>query len=97
MVFEIENGIHSPIRYQMDAREQLQAFLSMEKLSLELLAIYHSHPAGPDHPSPIDIDEFAYPGTPYLIWYPEATDWACRAFQLTDSGYREVPIIIGDE
>jgi hypothetical protein len=35
------------------------------------------------------LDAYAYPGIPYLIWYSKAGDWFCRAFSLSESGYRE--------
>jgi proteasome lid subunit RPN8/RPN11 len=72
VVFEVENILQSPVRFRMEAGEQIRAFLEIEKSGMDLLAIYHSHPQGPDQPSTTDLEEFAYPGTPYLIWYPEA-------------------------
>jgi len=72
VVFEVENILQSPVRFRMEAGQQIRAFLEIEKSGMDLLAIYHSHPQGPDQPSTTDLEEFAYPGTPYLIWYPEA-------------------------
>ena len=99
VVFEVENILQSPVRFRMEAGEQIRAFLEIEKSGMDLLAIYHSHPQGPDQPSTTDLEEFAYPGTPYLIWYPEAAvamstsamsiSWTCRAFMLSDGGFRE--------
>jgi proteasome lid subunit RPN8/RPN11 len=80
----ITNELHSPVRFQMDPAEQLQAFLRFESLGLDLLAIYHSHPHGPPHPSPTDIEEFTYPGVYYLILSPGLSGWQVREFEYQD-------------
>ena len=69
----------------------------MEELGFELLAIYHSHPNGPDHPSPTDLAEHAYPETAALIWYPQAGVWRCRAFWINEAVYKEINCAIEDE
>jgi proteasome lid subunit RPN8/RPN11 len=78
----------------MEPREQLRAFLDIETAGLMLCAIYHSHPAGPDHPSPMDLVEFAYPGVLYLIWAPEQPGpspiWNARAFIIDKDKYQEI-------
>jgi len=45
----------------------LSAFLAMEAQGEELVAIYHSHPQGPPHPSPTDIAQAYYPDTVQVI------------------------------
>ena len=79
-VFIVTNELHSPASYRMDAQEQIDAFMTMEENSQELLAIYHSHPTGPESPSETDLAEFAYPGVITLIWFPKGDGWGCRAF-----------------
>ena len=54
-VIPTTNILNSPIRYQIDPHEQLNAFYEMEASGLELVAIYHSHPHGPEVPSHTDI------------------------------------------
>lgn len=95
-VYPVENTLHSPTRYRLEPQEQIRVFLSLEKLGWELLAIYHSHPAGPDHPSPTDLAEASYPESIYLIWYPRDGDWACRGFILQEGQFTEIPIFIGE-
>jgi proteasome lid subunit RPN8/RPN11 len=93
-IFPITNRLHSPSRFEMEPREQLRAFLDIESAGLVLCCIYHSHPAGPDHPSPTDLVEFAYPGVIYLIWAPELPgappQWNARAFTIDKDNYREI-------
>jgi len=43
------------IAFVMDAREMSMALKEMRSNGTELLVVYHSHPRGPDHPSPTDI------------------------------------------
>ncbi|MCA9935003.1 MAG: M67 family metallopeptidase [Ardenticatenaceae bacterium] len=66
-LYAIENQLHSPTRYEMAPVQQLQAMLHIEEHDSELLAIYHSHPRGPQTPSPTDIALAYYPGVVYLI------------------------------
>lgn len=97
VVYEVENVLHSPTHFRMEPEGQVRAFLAIEQQGLELLAIYHSHPLGPDKPSPTDMSEFAYPGTPYLIWYPQAKGWVCKAFMLLGSEFTEIELILVEE
>lgn len=83
-VFPITNLLHSPVRFRMAPEEQLQALIQMEENGLELLAIYHSHPLGPDHPSNTDIAESYYPEAIYLIWSDGSAGWNCRGFTIRD-------------
>ena len=93
-VFPVANALHSPVRYRMEAEEQIHIFLSLEKSGWDLLAIYHSHPAGPDQPSPTDLAESAYPECVYLIWFPRQGEWTCRGFLIQEGNFLEVPLHI---
>jgi [CysO sulfur-carrier protein]-S-L-cysteine hydrolase len=94
LVRPVTNVLHSPNRFRMDGEEQLQAFLWFEKNEIELIGIFHSHPAGPDHPSPTDLEEFAYPGVAYLIWSKDERGWKVRVYHIEGNQYREVPLCI---
>jgi len=97
-VYPIPNILDSPSRFRLDPQGQLEAMLSMEEQGFELLAIYHSHPAGPSHPSPTDIKESAYPETVHLIWHPQEGDWHCRGYLIHSGAFEEVKLkILGDE
>jgi [CysO sulfur-carrier protein]-S-L-cysteine hydrolase len=82
-VFPVENVLHSPVRFSMLPEGLLAVFLEMEQQNLDLLAIYHSHPKGPPHPSPTDIAEAYYPEAAALIWSFQDHEWTCQAFQIT--------------
>lgn len=80
-IFPITNQMHSSVRFLMDSAEMILAMLQIEKEGMEIIGIYHSHPAGPDNPSHTDISEYQYPGTAVIIWSPdEQFKWKMKAF-----------------
>jgi len=79
----IENVFHSPVRFRLEPQGQLTAMRAAEDDGLDLLAIYHSHPHGPDCPSPTDMQEAAYPQAAFLIWWMDSSGvWKCDLFWL---------------
>jgi proteasome lid subunit RPN8/RPN11 len=80
LIYPITNMLHDAYRFRMDPEEQLRAFISVEDQGLDILAVYHSHPHGIDHPSHTDIDELTFPGVIYLIWYQDTDKWTCRGY-----------------
>lgn len=66
-VYPIENSLHSPTAYKMDPAQQIQAMLDLEACGWQLLALYHSHPHGPEVPSATDITLATYPEAIYVI------------------------------
>lgn len=96
-VFCIPNDLHSPYRFRLEAKAHLEAFQWMETNGMELVAIFHSHPTGPETPSPSDLREFAYPGVVYLIWSLRSSEWECRGFCIDGMMYREIEIIITEK
>jgi proteasome lid subunit RPN8/RPN11 len=82
-VVPIQNSLHSPVRFRLEPHAQLTAMQSADDQGLDLLAIYHSHPRGPKHPSPTDIEEAAYPQAAHLIWWRESAGrWNQQLFWL---------------
>jgi proteasome lid subunit RPN8/RPN11 len=73
----------------MEPRAQWRAFQRMEAAGLELLGIYHSHPTGPDRPSPTDIAENMYP-VAQIIWFRENGKWRARAYEIVDGKTDEI-------
>ena len=88
----VTNSLHSPVRFRMEAREQLELMIQMDDNDWRLAGIYHSHPVGPDHPSATDLAEAAFPQAVYLIWFHQADVWDCRAYALQYGSYIEIPI-----
>jgi [CysO sulfur-carrier protein]-S-L-cysteine hydrolase len=90
------NTYHSPVRFQIDAQEQLNAFLRMEEMGWELCAIYHSHPAGPPHPSATDIAETFYPEAISIIWWRQDEVWQAGGFRIFQNTFQPAPLKISD-
>jgi proteasome lid subunit RPN8/RPN11 len=94
IILPVVNQLHSPVRFRMDPAGQLAAFRTFEEQGLELIAIYHSHPNGPQIPSFSDMAEFYYPGVLSLVLSPQTGgfDWRVRAFHITSSQFHEVAL-----
>jgi proteasome lid subunit RPN8/RPN11 len=100
-VLPVENALHSPVRFNMEPTAQLQALLAVEERGQALLAIFHSHPNGPVHPSVTDRAEFGYPGVLTLILYRENSEdaWQGRAYRIDglynpQANVTEIPLAV---
>jgi proteasome lid subunit RPN8/RPN11 len=92
-VVSVPNALNSPTRYRFAPQAQFAAFEQIEQAGMEILAIYHSHPKGPLHPSPTDIAEAFYPVV-YIIWSPENEAWQARGFWIENGSFKDVPLEI---
>lgn len=92
-IFPVGNELHSPEGFRMNSREQVRAFHQLDEQGLELLAIFHSHPHGPQVPSSADVDDFAYPGVASLICVPQDGEWIVRGFQICADRVTEIDLI----
>ena len=93
IVMPITNELHSNVRFRMDPKEEVDAFINIEKQGWEVLAVYHSHPMGIDQPSETDLEELTFPGIIYLIWYHQGKEWHCRGFLMESRNKAgEVPV-----
>ena len=92
-VLPVTNEMHSPYRFRMLPEEQLKAFMWLDEHNLDLLAVFHSHPTGPDHPSETDMAEFEYPGVITVIWTPIAGQWKMNGFQMDKENFGPVELI----
>ncbi len=87
----IFNTDRSAVRYRMEPRAQWRAFQRMETAGLELAGIYHSHPNGPDRPSPTDIAEALYP-VAQIIWFRVDGKWQARGFRIEGGNVIEISL-----
>lgn len=101
-VLLMTNAIQSPTRFRMDPVEQIQAFDRMDANGLDLVGIYHSHPADPlgdalasQKPSETDIEEAAYPIV-HVIWSRRQGQWEAHGFRIEDGRVSEVELQIGE-
>jgi [CysO sulfur-carrier protein]-S-L-cysteine hydrolase len=91
----VENALNSPVAYEMDPLQQLEAMLDMENNGLDLMAAYHSHPHGPSRPSPTDLAQAYYPDLPQIIISLRVrSEPSVRAFLLAPNTYQELKLQI---
>jgi proteasome lid subunit RPN8/RPN11 len=95
-VIFVRNQAQSPVRFVMDPQEQLKAFDWIESNGLDLLGIFHSHPAGPEIVSVTDIAEAAY-DVVHLIWSLRGDGWKLRGFWIENGQAFEVSLLIREE
>ena len=95
-VLKVRNAEQSPVRFRMDPEEQLNALEWIEANGLELVGIYHSHPAGPEIASATDIAEAAY-DVVHVIWSRPGRFWKARGFWIEAGEVTEVDIQIVNE
>jgi len=67
VIFQTRNAAASVDKYEIDPVEQLNVFEEIDRRSLKLLGIYHSHPHHPCYPSALDISRAFYPDTAFFI------------------------------
>jgi proteasome lid subunit RPN8/RPN11 len=93
--YVIENILQSTVAYEMNAQQQIEAMLHVEELGVELLASYHSHPAGPCWPSPTDIAQAYYPGLLYLIVsLNNRSTPEIKAFKIAENEVEEITLVL---
>ena len=81
--FELQNAEKSPIRYSMSGQEQLNVFEEMEKESIDMIAVYHSHPHTIPFPSETDVKLAFYPEmTSIIISLKEEENPVVKAFRI---------------
>jgi proteasome lid subunit RPN8/RPN11 len=89
----VMNQAQSPVRFVMDPYEQLNAFDWIDSNGLDLLGIFHSHPAGPETVSATDIAEAAYEVV-HVILSRTGDIWKARGFWIENGMAQEVALQI---
>jgi len=82
--FELSNTEKSPIRYSMSPQEQLKAFEEMDRESLEMVAIYHSHTHTIPFPSETDVRLAFYPEVASVIISLKEETPVVKAFRIME-------------
>lgn len=90
----VTNSLHSAVRFNMEPMELLAALMEMEKKGREIVAIYHTHPNGPDHPSQTDVSEAFIPDIVHIIWSFSEGAWRWKAFSIDPPDYRGIRVIV---
>lgn len=94
-LYPVANILASPYRYEMDPRQQLLALTELEAAGLELLAIYHSHPQGPEHPSATDVARAYYPeAVQIIVSLRDRFRPSVRAFTIVEGQIDEIGLTV---
>ena len=82
-IFETQNVARSPILFSMDPKEELMVLEEMENQSMEIIAIYHSHPYTIPFPSEADVKmAFSFDVPLVIISLKEKDDSVVKAFRI---------------
>ena len=96
--YEMTNADKSTDHFMMDPQEQFAAIKDMRAKSLDMLGIYHSHPASAARPSAEDIRLALTPGVLYVILSLQGPDEpAVRAFRIEEGEVSESAVEIIEE
>jgi len=83
-IFETQNAARSPILFSMDPKEELMVLREIENQSMEIIAIYHSHPHTIPFPSEADVKmSFSFDVPLVIISLKERNDSVVKAFQIS--------------
>lgn len=89
----LTNAAASPLRYRIDAREQLRVMLAIDDADEAVWGIFHSHVGSPAVPSPTDIGLAFYPEALYLICsLADPSAPIVRAWRIVAGEVAEVPL-----
>lgn len=97
-IYPMSNADASHEHFMMDPREQFSTVKKLRAEGLEMVAVYHSHPATPARPSEEDIRLARTPNVSYVIVSladPSAPE--VRSFKIAGGKVdSEEPIIVSD-
>lgn len=93
-VHAARNLMASPYRFEVDPRDLVDIVHRIERQGDDLLAIFHSHPAGAAVPSATDVREARYAVIHLLA--SMSPDDGLRAWTIGPDGHSEVRLVVED-
>ena len=93
-VHRATNAAHSPLRYELEPKEQLHLELGIEDAGQELGAIYHSHTRSAPLPSQTDINLARHPDSLYVIVGLKDDVPEVRAWRIVDGEVSEAELLV---
>jgi proteasome lid subunit RPN8/RPN11 len=83
-IYPATNAAASPLRYEIEGREQYRIQMAIDDDDLDLGAIYHSHTRSAPYPSQTDINLAFYPDALYVIVGLAGEEPDVRAYEIRD-------------
>ncbi len=94
--FAARNEFESPLRFQIDSRDQIRIANEIDERGEEIAAIYHSHPNSEAYPSQTDVNLARWwPGVLWVICSLAGDEPVVRAFNIDGSEIEEVELVAG--
>jgi len=90
------NAAASPLRYEIEGREQYRIQSAIEDAGLDLGAIYHSHTRSAPEPSQTDVNLAFYPDALYVIVGVAGEGADVRAWTIVDGRVAEAALEVED-
>jgi len=92
--FPVTNADGREDHYTFDPNEQLRAYSVASEEGLDIMAVYHSHPKGPPHPSAEDIRLAHDPVISYVIISLMETKVSVKAFSIKGGNVGEEQLLM---
>ena len=80
-VFRMTNAAASPVRFQLEPREQLAVYNTLNEKGWDLGGVFHSHTRTEAYPSPTDVKQ-PNEDVPFIIVSLAADPPETRAFRI---------------
>jgi [CysO sulfur-carrier protein]-S-L-cysteine hydrolase len=93
-VFRATNSAASPLRYEVEPRDQLRIETTIEDSGWELGAIYHSHTRSAPYPSQTDINLAFHPQAVYLILGLASEEPELRGYRIVEGKVEDVEVTV---
>ena len=93
-VHRATNAAASPLRYEIEGREQYRIQTAIEDAGLDLGAIYHSHTRSAPEPSQTDINLAFYPDSLYVIVGIKDAEPDVRAWRIVGGNVSQVELLV---
>jgi proteasome lid subunit RPN8/RPN11 len=97
-LYKMTNAEHRNDHFMMAPAEQFEAAKDIRSASLEMLAVFHSHPETPARPSAEDVRFALIPCMIYVIVSLLGNNGpVVKGFQIEDGSINEVPVTIVED